>query len=334
MSDALKLLQESDITFGNLEGPLTDGGEPNSEKYAAIRQNPSLLMEYERMGFKILHLANNHMLDYGRVGLINTLKTLREAGLQYVGAGEDIDEALKVAYLERKGVRVAFLGCASTLPGDSEAGPNKPGLAPIRVRTSYHIHPGEEKENPGTPPVVLTEPNEEDLERVTAVIHKAKAKADFVIVSIHWGMPRQDSIEDYQPVVGRAFIDAGANLVVGHHAHRVHAVHQYKNGFIFYSIGDFFFEFSDRPKPKDTKWQYWPPKLGMWSVSNQAVIVRTKITRSGGAIHELVPTVKPKGGRPQILKGSSAEHLLRHIEDLSSGEAKFSIKDGRATIRS
>jgi poly-gamma-glutamate synthesis protein (capsule biosynthesis protein) len=331
-SDALEILRRSDMCFGNLEAPFIEEGEP-ADKWAVLKQSPKLVGEYAKMGFRILQLANNHMLDYGQLGLVSTLRTLRDAGMQYVGAGENIGEALKPAYLEQKGFRVGFLDCASTLPGESVAGEHKSGIVPIRVRTHYHIDSEMEKEQPGNPPVILTEPNEEDVERMAKAVRAAKAEADYVIVGIHWGMAYQENIMDYQPIVGRAFIDAGADVIVGHHAHRLQGVHRYRDGFIFYSLGNFYFEMLEGTSyPKDTKWRHWPPRLGMWSQSNESVIVRTVIEREE-ATHELIPTFKPDAGSPELMKEADAEHLLKRVEFLSKdSDVRFSISKGRATI--
>jgi len=331
-SDALEILRRSDMCFGNLEGPFVEEGEP-ADKWAVLKQSPSLVGDYAKMGFRILQLANNHMLDYGQPGLLSTLRTLREAGLQYVGAGENIEEALKPAYLELRGLRIGFLDCASTLPGESVAGEHKPGIAPIRVRTSCHFDPEMEKEQPGNPPVMLTEPNEEDVERMVKSVRAAKAEADYVIVGIHWGMAYQENILDYQPTMGRAFIDAGADVIMGHHAHRLQGVHRYRDGFIFYSLGNFYFKLPGGSSyPIDTKWRHWPPRLGMWSQSNESMIVRTTISRKD-ATHELMPTFRPDAGSPELMKETDAERLLKHVESLSKdSDIKFSIRKGRATL--
>lgn len=329
LSDALTILKNSDLAFGNLEAPLTEKGEP-ADKWAVLRQDPKLANEYTKMGFRVLTLANNHMLDYGREGLISTLATLQRAGIQYVGAGHNIDEALRPTYFEHYGTRIAFLGCASTLPGNSVADKG-PGLAPIRVRTTYHVDSSLEKEQPGNPPVVFTEPDGDDVRKMARVIRKTSNDADYVIVGIHWGMPYQDNIMDYQTVVGRAFVDAGANLVLGHHAHRLHGIDRYKDGFIFYSLGNFFFEMGHK-QVRDTKWRHWPPQLGMWSQSNESVIVKTKISRKGQSVHELIPTFKPPSGRPRILKGRQGEWLLKHVKSLSREDTSFHIKDGKAIL--
>lgn len=333
LSNALEILQQSDVAFGNLEAPFTDHGEP-ADKWAALKQNPKLVSEYTKTGFKILQLANNHMLDYGREGLTSTLRTLREASIKHVGAGENIDEALRRIIIEQRKLRIAFLGCASTLPGESVAGKNRSGIAPLRVRTTYHFDPEMEKEQPGNPPVIFTEPNEDDVGTIAAEIGKARAEADYVIVGVHWGMAYQENVMDYQSSVGRSFIDAGANLVIGHHPHRLQAVHRYKDGFIFYSLGNFFFDTPEGVSySKNTKWRHWPPRLGMWSQSHESMIVRTRINSSGEASHELTPTTRMRGGMPQILKEPEGDRLLRHLESLSEGgDVKFSIKNGKATL--
>lgn len=331
LSDALRVIQRSDVGFGNLEAPFTRTGEP-AQKWAVLKQEPNLATEYVRMGFKVVNIANNHMLDYGVEGLLSTLERLDAAGIRRVGGGKTISESLDYALIEEKGVTMAFLGCASTLPGDSVAGRRKPGLAPIRVRTTYHFDPEMEKEGPGGPPVIFTQAVGEDLRAVKRRIRKAKGEADYVVVAAHWGMAYQDYLMDYQREVGRDLVTAGADLVVGHHPHRLQAIERYKGGVILHSLGNFYFEMP-KGKRRNTRWVHWPPRYGGWSQSNESMMVKTVVDGKGDASHELIPTVRVDGGQPEIAGRNQAEKILRHVEFLSSEfGTKLALRDGRALI--
>ncbi|MEM3652128.1 MAG: CapA family protein [Nitrososphaerales archaeon] len=328
-SDALTILNRVDVATANLEAPFTSGGDA-ADKWVALRQDPILSKEYVKIGFRVLNIANNHMLDYGVEGLLSTIDVLRKNGILYVGGGVNLEEALSHKIFKKNGISIAFLGCASTLPGNSIAGRSTPGLAPLRVRTTYYIEPEMEKEQPGTPPVIFTEVVQEDLDRIIAAVKKAKSEADFVVLSIHWGMAYQENILDYQLQAARAFIDAGAKLILGHHPHRVQAVERYGKGFIFYSLGDFFFDISDFA-PINTKWRHWPPKVGMWSKSDDSLLVKTVFDPNGDTSIDVIPCSKGANGQPVILQGAKGRKLLQRLKGLSEG-TDLKIKDDVAHL--
>ncbi len=330
LSEALDVLRRADVAIGNLEAPFTAGGEA-ADKWVTLRQDPALVEEYVKIGFKVLNIANNHMLDYGLEGLLTTIETLRRRGIEHIGGGLNIDEALRYKTIEKNGIKLAFIGCASTLPGASIAGKTKPGLAPLRVRTTYYIEPEMEKEQPGTPPVIFTVAVKDDIDRLVDVILDARAEAEHVVVSIHWGLAYQESILEYQPQAARAFVDAGARLVLGHHPHRIQGVEKYRDGFIFYSLGDFFLD-TPYMAPVNTRWRHWPPKFGMWAKSDDSLIVRA-VFRSGGDVSiEALPCSHRGSEQPKILVGSEALKLLAYLKELSVG-CEFIIEGDRAILR-
>jgi len=330
-SEPLEILRGCDITFGNLEGPFVRGGD-TSDKWTVIGQEPGIAREYAKMGFHVMSVANNHMFDYGLDGFLTTLDMLDKVGIRHVGGGRDLEEAAAALRLDRGSLRVAFLGCASTLPGDSAASAHKPGVAPLRVRALHYVDLEMEREQPGTPPVIFTEPDEDDLERMRKAIRRAREVADYIVVSIHWGVAYQEQVVDYQPRVGRSFIDSGADLVVGHHPHRLQGIERYRNGLIFYSLGNFFFE-RHGLKPRSTKWRHWPPKVGMWEQSDDSFILKSVLKPGEEAAHELIPISRDSSGPPFLLKGARARRLLAHLSSLSEGRGvRLSVKDCRATI--
>ena len=157
-------------------------------------------------------------------------------GKHVIGAGKDGEEARKPAIVECKGVKIAFLAYCTVLRPGAQAGTGKPGCAPMRAHTHYAPIDWQA----GAPPKVITVPHEEDLEALTEDIRKAKQQADVVVMSIHWGlhhMPK--AICNYQPIVAHAAIDAGADLILGHHPHCLKAIEVYKGKVCFYSIGNF-----------------------------------------------------------------------------------------------
>lgn len=244
---ALESLRTCDASFINFEAPLTRAGAP-TPKMSSLRANPDVALDLaSEFGAVVVGLANNHMLDYGPAGLADTIGALDRAAIAHTGAGHDLAEALRPVIWTIAGRRVAFLSVATTLPPGSEATADRPGIAPIRVRSSYEIDPLLLAEQPGTAPQVRTTTNAEDLAAMCAAVQQAKVAADRVIVAVHWGVttrmitPFQGVIADYQPPLGHALIDAGADVVVGHHSHRLDGIEFYGGKAILYGLGNFIF---------------------------------------------------------------------------------------------
>lgn len=204
-----------ELAIANLECPVSARGAPLVEKKYTFRADPSVALGCLAAGFDILSLANNHVLDYGLEAFQDTLDGLWRMGIPYAGAGPDLAAASKPVFVERNGIRLAFLafGGQQYVPSSMlsmwTAGPNTPGIAPL-------------------------------YGPVAASIKSAREQADVVVVSFHWGNEYQDVIAG-QRIVGRAAIDAGADVVFGHHPHIPQPVETYKGRLILYSVGNLVF---------------------------------------------------------------------------------------------
>jgi poly-gamma-glutamate synthesis protein (capsule biosynthesis protein) len=208
----LPFFSGAQIIFGNVEGPLTNRGTPEQDKTFVFRSPPAKVgAALKAAGFNVVSLANNHTLDYGADGLVQTIEILDEANILHAGAGADLRAARRPALMEVNGVKVATLAYSMTLPENFFAGPNKAGTA--------FGH----------------------LEHVRADIQAAREGADIVLVSFHWGQEGKTALRDYQMRLGRAAIDAGASAVIGHHPHILQGIERYKEGIILYSLGNFTF---------------------------------------------------------------------------------------------
>ena len=208
----LQYFKGAQIIFGNVEGPLTDLGTPEPGKTFVFRSPPSRVGAALRIaGFNVVSLANNHTLDYGADGLIQTIESLDAVGIQHAGAGIDLKTARQPALILVNDVKVAILAYSMTLPESFFAGENKAG-------TAF----GHE-------------------EQVSADIMTARKQADIVLVSFHWGQEGKTTLRDYQTRLGHVAIDAGASAVIGHHPHILQGIEQYKDGIILYSLGNFTF---------------------------------------------------------------------------------------------
>lgn len=207
----IDFLDESDVTFGNLEGPASDKGEDLGNLYS-FRMNPLVTLSLKGAGFDALSVANNHSADWGEEAFLDTLERLRRSGISPVGGGVDIDEAESAEIIERKGFKVGFLGFSDVGPKWFEAGNGKPGILLAEIDT------------------------------VENLVKKTIAQADYIIVSFHFGNEYEMTPSERQERLAKSAIDAGANIVVGHHPHVEQKIEIYNGGLIAYSLGNFIFD--------------------------------------------------------------------------------------------
>ncbi len=240
------LLHGAEIAFGNLETPLTARGA-RAEKAATHRAHPDRVEDLKAFGFDVVTLANNHMLDYGQEGLEDTLGVLERAGVDAVGAGRSKSEALRPLVRTAASGSVAFIGLCSALPPGFAATDDRGGVAPVRVQQSVAIDPALQQEQPGGAPFMHTVADRADVEAACDAIRSVRADARLVVVALHWGIPHGFAarsygiLAEYQRPVAHALVDAGADIVVGHHPHVVHPLERYRNGLIAYSLGNYVF---------------------------------------------------------------------------------------------
>src|SRR3989339_288349 len=172
------VLNEADVRICNLEAPIADSGTPFNKTYTfriAMRHAAAF------KAFEVAHLANNHILDNGEGALFSTLNVLDSLGIRHIGAGRNIAEARKPVIIERKGVKIGFLGYSLTFPEEFWAADGKPGTA------FGHAH-------------YLRED-----------IPAAKKQCDYLVVVFHWGVEKSLSLRDYQKELGHLSVDLGAD---------------------------------------------------------------------------------------------------------------------------
>jgi len=208
---AKKTLSQYDVLFGNLEGPISDKGSDQGSAYS-FRMNPEAVKGLSYAGFDVLSVANNHSGDWGKEAFIDTLYRLEDASIRYVGGGLNEERAYGHVTFTVGDTRIAYLGFSQFGKNYFEAHGPFLGLAVI------------------------------DLPKMKTSIERARADADIVVVSFHFGDEYQKEPNDYQQKVARAAIDFGADLVVGHHPHVVEPLERYERGLIAYSLGNFIFD--------------------------------------------------------------------------------------------
>jgi len=234
------VLKQADVRLGQCERTYSEKGWAPQFSYGPggthSRLHPKMATLWNAAGIDIVSLASNHAMDWGPEAMLDTAQLFRGMGKTVIGAGVDASEARRPAIIERDGVKIAILSYCSVLRDGQAAGEGKAGIAPVRVHTYY----APEEFQPGTPPRVITHAFEEDVKAMQEDIRAAKKQADVVIMSIHWGLRHvPKTVCTYQQPVAHAAIDAGCDLILGHHAHSIKAIEVYKGKVCFYSIGNF-----------------------------------------------------------------------------------------------
>jgi len=202
------LLRRSEIVFGNLEGPFAREAA-KADRNFSYRVNPKLAAALSRANVNVVTLANNHLMDCGGAGVLETLEALASAGVAAVGAAENEEAAHRPVILQAGRWRVGLLGYYWN-----------------RRTAATNEFPGSAMETPG---------------RLRADIGALRKQVDRVVVEFHWGVPyeREPRPEDREKA--RFAVDCGADAVVGHHPHVIQPMEVYRDCPIFYSVGNFTF---------------------------------------------------------------------------------------------
>lgn len=274
------LLEEADIAFGNLEHPITSRGAPRGG--ISLRGRPEVAGGLREAGFDILSLANNHIADYGDDGLLDTMAYLEGEGIAHVGLEGGEAERQAAVILEVKGLRIAFLAY-------------------------NHIGPRIVGEDGGTNGPAWLEP-----ESVYADVRRAAAHSDFVVVSLHWGTEYLPQPDEFQRQVASRTLEAGADLMIGHHPHVVGEVAFEERGFVAYSLGNFVF---DQPFSVETM---------------QGLALRGLIDRTGLKQVQLIP-VQIETGQPGVLPAAEARSVISQVFELSDDPDAYAQEPGPAS---
>ncbi|WP_405110674.1 CapA family protein [Paenibacillus sp. FSL K6-1217] len=266
------MFKKDDLTVVNLETPITTRGVGAKNKQFVFKGPPKALDALKSAGVDAVNLANNHTLDQGEQGLLDTLKHLGERGIPHVGAGRNSQEAYSAQYFERNGIKIALLGFTRVMPvieWKAEAG--KPGLASVYDSA-------------------------EGLKAIAA----ARQKADVVVVFVHWGRERMEQYDKTQQALGRSFIDAGADLVMGGHPHVLQGIEPYKGKWIAYSSGNFIFTRGSVPATWET------------------AVFQAECSKQGQCSLKLKP-MDAELAQPVPMNEADGQLLLHRMESISSG---------------
>jgi len=249
----------------NLENPITDRTQ-KVEKEFNFKMNPKYLGILELAGIDVVTLANNHVFDYGPEGLLDTIHYLDSIGVKHVGAGGNLSDARRPVVFEIKHLRVGLLGYFGN--GAFAATSTQPGVAP-RVKEMLRS----------------------DIQALKQI-----EKVDYAVVNVHWGLEKSLYPQEWQIDLAHFAVDAGADLVVGHHSHVLQGVEKYKNSVIAYSLGNFLFG-------------------GNSKSTYDTAILKVELRRGFRSV-SIVP-VRVKDWQPYVSSGMEGERIIASIKERS-----------------
>jgi poly-gamma-glutamate synthesis protein (capsule biosynthesis protein) len=222
-------LRGFDLAFGNVEAPISLRGElrPWSSKFP-LRMRPAMIDGLADAGFGVVSLANNHTMDWSTDALLDSIGALRERGIVPIGAGRNLAEARRPAILERRGLRIGMLAFQATEHDRPDIGAkhDTPGLNQLRLSAFYP----DPRVNPS------------DIAAMRDSIRALRTTVDLVVASFHWGVAGSIDLTLPQLALAKEAAGAGADLVVGHHAHVPQAVALIGRCVVAFGLGNFAFD--------------------------------------------------------------------------------------------
>lgn len=212
--ELIKIMQDADIFMPNNEFTYSTRGTALKGKAWTFRANPERISIFQELGADIMLLANNHTYDYGAVSLLDTLDTLYNANIAYVGAGRNIQDAIQPYYYVYEDLIIAYVAASQA--------------------EKYKMTPQATETAPGILRCY-------DMSLFLKVIEQAAQNADIVIANVHWGTESSNYLTENQKILARQMIDAGADAIVGSHAHVLQGMEYYNGKPIMYNLGNFWF---------------------------------------------------------------------------------------------
>jgi hypothetical protein len=248
------LFRRDDLTVINLECAISELGSPVPKEFN-FRCDPEALPSIRRAGVEVANLGNNHSYDFGPDALVDSVRNVRRNGIAPVGAGATQSDALRPAIVRADGWKIAVIGLGMVVdPPQSVATPNTPGIA------AGH-----------------------DTGLMLRAIRRAERRTDLVVVTIHWGVELDTEPTADQVELGHAFVRAGADVIFGHHAHRLQPMERHRGAAIFWGLGNF----------------VWP---NFSAPGSRTAVARVTVSKEGRIEARLMPAFIESPGHP-ILTG-------------------------------
>ena len=265
----LKVMRESNLMVANSEFTVSNRGEALKGKTYTFRAKPERLKIYEEMGVDLVSLANNHVYDYGKTAFLDMLEAFEKYEIPHIGAGRNLDEAEKPYIIELGGYNFAF-------------------VAATRAEKNIFTA-GATKDSPGV--FRCYDPSE--MIRVIKELRNDPS-IDYIIPIIHFGRENSHDLEKEQVSSAKAYIDAGADAVIGHHAHTLQGIELYKDRPIVYNLGNFLFNES----------------------TIDTALFEFKITESGEIEYYMLPAIQTNY-KTELVEGSKKTQIIRDLNSWS-----------------
>lgn len=214
--DLIEEMRSADIMVLNNEFPYSDRGEPTPEKQFTFRARPQTVSYLGDLGVDLVSLANNHAYDYGETAFLDTMDTLTQAGVTYVGAGRNLSEARRPVYYIINNMKIAFVAATQIERLDN---PDTKGATDSSAGV-FRCWNGD---------------------NLLETVREARQNSDFVIVFLHWGTENQETIDWAQEKQAPEVVEAGADLIIGAHPHCLQQISMVNGVPVVYSLGNFWF---------------------------------------------------------------------------------------------
>ncbi|MBL8552168.1 MAG: CapA family protein [Hyphomonadaceae bacterium] len=329
---ARETLLGADLLIGHVEVPHTRRGVESRGDVPAPGADPENLKALGRAGFNVATLAGNHIHDRGPEGIADTIAGLTAQGIAVCGAGADLASARAPAIVARGGVRVGVLSYNCVGPKMGWAGERSAGCAYVHVLTHYEL----DMASPGGPPKTYTFADPDSLEALQGDIQAARQACDVVVVMLHKGLVHMPAVlAMYERPVARAAVDAGADIVLGCHAHILRGIEIYRGKPIFHGLGNFVtvtgaLTEKGNESPERRAWArkrqevfgFTPdpdyPLYPFHPEAKNAMIAACTVGRDGAIDAGFLPCYMRPSAQPEPLRrGPQAEAVAAYIADIT-----------------
>ena len=323
-----------DFVVGQIEVPHTDRPVENSIDVPAPPAPPENLAPLKDSGFNMATTCGNHAHDNGVPGIVDTLDLLHELGIVTTGTGLNLAEAKKPAILEKDGLKVGLVGYNAVGPKEGWATSRKAGVNYIPIITHHEPSP---RATPGLPATIYTFPEPFELQKMMDEIRAVRKEVDILLVALHKGMVHTHAeIQMYERPLAQAAIDAGADAVIGHHAHILRGIEVYKGKPIYHNLGNWVcvthaLTPSGDNTPERMRWieqrkkmfGFTPdPDMPFYAFnpeSRKTMLAKMIATKDGITEFGFVPAWINKAGAPEILKTyEEAKEIMDYVQDISA----------------
>lgn len=327
LSRVAPILQSGNVVVGQGEVMFTSRGVNTFVEMFSPSPGcpPSNMGSLASAGFNVITLAGNHVWDMGAPGIEDTIMGLKNYGIAVTGAGMNIDEAKRPAIIERDGTRFGFLSYNCVGGVGQWATKVKPGCAYVHIITHYEINSA----NPGGPPDVYTFAEPQSLIAMVEDVQKLRPLCDILVVALHKGiLGYPDKLAMYDQQVSYAAIDAGADLVLGHHAHILKGIEHYKGKIIFHGLSHFTLDLARLPqefrKPlgesPGAPYFAQPFNPMMDPASKQTIIAKCIINDRKISCVSYFPCLINEERQPEVLKNDeNGQRVYNFIDRITKG---------------